>query len=90
MRDTSSRLILPDERDDGIDRRGFLRCMAWAGAGALYVVQGGVLKSWAIGSPPDSGEAARGVLAFVQISDSHMGFDQPANTDVAATLQIQN
>src|ERR1041384_252871 len=30
---------------------------------------------------------ARGSLRFVQISDSHIGFDKPANTDVAATLR---
>ncbi len=30
---------------DGVDRRGFLKCMAWAGTGALCLMQGGVLKS---------------------------------------------
>ena len=30
--------------NDGVDRRGFLKCMAWAGTNALCVVQGGVLK----------------------------------------------
>ena len=30
---------------DGVDRRGFLQCMAWAGTGMLYTVHGGVLKS---------------------------------------------
>ena len=33
---------------DGVDRRGFLKCMAWAGTGALCVIQGGVLKSFAL------------------------------------------
>jgi Icc protein len=28
---------------DGVDRRGFLKCMAWAGTGTLCVIQGGVL-----------------------------------------------
>src|SRR5205814_449780 len=28
-----------------------------------------------------------GGLRFVQISDTHIGFDKPANTDVAATLR---
>jgi hypothetical protein len=36
---------LLDHNHDGIDRRGFLRCMAWAGTGALCVLEGGVLKS---------------------------------------------
>ena len=34
---------------DGVDRRGFLKCMAWAGTGTLCVLQGGVLKSFALG-----------------------------------------
>ena len=39
--------LLHDHNNDGVDRRGFLKCMAWAGTGALYVMQGGVLKSYA-------------------------------------------
>ena len=27
--------LLHDHAGDGIDRRGFLKCMAWAGTGAL-------------------------------------------------------
>src|SRR5689334_5817895 len=72
----------------GLDRRGFLKCMAWVGTGAVWTLSGGVLK----GSP--LGQAAHvpiahgaGALRFVQISDSHIGFDKPANTDVAATLR---
>jgi 3',5'-cyclic AMP phosphodiesterase CpdA len=70
---------------DGIDRRGFLKCMAWAGAGALCVMKGGVLHSYALGGL--GGHKAQGELSFVQISDSHMGFSKPANTDVTATLK---
>ena len=33
------------------------------------------------------GHAGMGGLRFVQISDSHIGFDKPANTDVTATLR---
>ena len=69
---------------DGIDRRGFLKCMAWAGTGALCVMKGGVLESFALGH---KSYAAGGELSFAQISDSHMGFDKAANPDVAATLQ---
>jgi Icc protein len=73
---------------DGVDRRGFLKCMAWAGTGALCVIKGGVLSSYALGAAgkmhPDK---MMGELSFVQISDSHMGFNKPANTDVAATFQ---
>src|SRR5438874_8656514 len=28
-------------KDDGVDRRGFLECMAWAGTGLLWTVNGG-------------------------------------------------
>jgi plastocyanin len=75
------------------DRRGFLQCMAWVGTGAVWTMAGGVLK----GMPLE--QAARGAmgkgmagmsgggLRFVQISDSHIGFDKPANTDVTGTLR---
>jgi 3',5'-cyclic AMP phosphodiesterase CpdA len=76
-----------DHNHDGIDRRGFLKCMAWAGTGALCVLEGGVLKSFALDDPARTAKAARGELCFVQLSDSHMGFNKPANTDVAATLK---
>jgi Icc protein len=79
-------LIQHDHNHDGIDRRGFLKCMAWAGAGTLCVVEGGVLKSYALGHHA-KGFAAKGQLSFVQISDSHMGFSKPANPDVIATLK---
>jgi Icc protein len=80
--------ILHDHNHDGIDRRGFLKCMAWAGTGALCVMQGGVLKSYALNRPGDPGAAAaKGELSFVQISDSHMGFNKAANSDVAGTLK---
>lgn len=80
--------IAYDHNHDGIDRRGFLKCMAWAGAGALCVIKGGVLRSYALGrvAEMDSREL-KGELSFVQISDSHMGFDKAANPDVAGTLQ---
>lgn len=74
-----------DHNHDGIDRRGFLKCMAWAGAGAYCVMQGGVLHSYALGGL--GGHKPTGELSFVQISDSHMGFNKPANPDVTATLQ---
>jgi 3',5'-cyclic-AMP phosphodiesterase len=79
--------ILHDHNRDGIDRRGFLRCMAWAGTGALCVMQGGVLKSYALNRIPEPAAVAGAELSFVQISDSHMGFNKPANTDVAGTLK---
>jgi predicted phosphodiesterase len=81
--------IVHDHNADGIDRRGFLKCMAWAGTGALCVMHGGVLKSYSLSRLSDlgAGAAAGSELSFVQISDSHMGFNKPANQDVAGTLK---
>jgi 3',5'-cyclic-AMP phosphodiesterase len=77
-------LIAPDHEQDGIDRRGFLKCMAWAGTGVVWTVSGGVPTSLAFGN---DAKPAKGELHFVQISDSHIGFDKPANPDVIGTLQ---
>jgi 3',5'-cyclic-AMP phosphodiesterase len=88
MADKQKDEILHDHNHDGIDRRGFLRCMAWAGTGAFCVMQGGVLKSYSLsGLAGRSAKEMNGELSFVQISDSHMGFNKPANTDVAGTLK---
>jgi len=81
-----SGVIKHDHNNDGINRRGFLKCMAWAGTGAVCVVQGGVLQSFALGSGKAS-EKSMATLRFVQISDSHMGFNKPANPDVIGTLK---
>jgi 3',5'-cyclic-AMP phosphodiesterase len=84
-----SGLIQHDHNHDGIDRRGFLKCMAWAGTGALCMIEGGVLSSQALGAQTSSGMKPHrmGELTFVQISDSHMGFNKPANPDVISTLK---
>ncbi len=79
-----SKLIIHDHNDDGINRRGFLECMAWAGTGILWTVSGGILSSRAFGQKTS---VSKGELNFVQISDSHMGFTKPANPDVAGTLE---
>ncbi len=84
-----SGFIEHDHNNDGIDRRGFLKCMAWAGTGALCVIEGGILKSYALGSQKASAIRSHKTasFSFVQISDSHMGFNKPANPDVIATLK---
>jgi Icc protein len=71
-------------------RRGFLQCMAWVGTGAMWTSLGGVLKGMPIEQAAHGAMghgAGTGGLRFVQISDSHIGFDKPANTDVTATLR---
>ena len=70
---------------DGIDRRGFLKCMAWAGTGLVWTFAGGVPTSRVFGEPMKP--SAQSDFTFVQISDSHIGFNKPANADVTATLQ---
>ncbi|HSB71471.1 MAG TPA: metallophosphoesterase [Candidatus Methylomirabilis sp.] len=78
--------IQKDPSHDGIDRRGFLECMAWVGTGLLWTVSGGVLSSQRL-SPALAAEMPRGEFSFVQISDSHIGFNADANRDVTGTLQ---
>ncbi len=70
---------------DGIDRRGFLECMAWAGTGVLWSISGGILSSTVLTS--EAAAASGGDFTFIQISDSHIGFNKPANTDVAGTCR---
>ena len=38
---------------DGVDRRGFLQCMAWAGTGLVWTVTGGVLAREGVRHPSD-------------------------------------
>src|SRR5579862_3774664 len=77
-----------ERESDGIDRRGFLKCMAWAGTGVVLTMQSGVLRSVALADAAASGEAASaGDFTFVQISDSHIGFNKAANTNVVGTLE---
>jgi hypothetical protein len=77
---------------DGIDRRNFLSCMAWAGTGLLWTMAGGVpaSKLFAATGSGTGGVASRGSsgFSFVQISDSHIGFNKAANQDVTGTLQL--
>jgi len=69
------------ESGDGIDRRGFLKCMAWAGTGVVWTMTGGVLTACGFG-----GSSNKGDFTFAQVSDSHIGFHTEPNTDVTATL----
>jgi len=64
-------------------RRQTLECMAWAGAGVVWTVSGGVPSSRLIGAA----KATETGFSFVQISDSHIGFEKPANPDARATLR---
>jgi len=67
-----------------VDRRGFLKCMQWAGAGVVWSFAAGVPTSRLLGAPKPRLED----FAFVQISDSHIGFDKAANPDVDGTFRV--
>jgi len=87
QKDRDPNLLDQDQSKDGLDRRGFLKCMAWAGTGLLWTIAAeGIPTSHIFGGSKKSKNAESG-LRFVQISDSHMGFNKPANTDVVSTLQ---
>jgi len=69
---------------DGIDRRGFLKCMAWAGTGVIWTLSAGILSSCNLSQ---ASNASQGDFSFVQVSDSHIGFKNVPNMDVTSTFQ---
>ena len=71
------------DHDNQLERRSFLKCMAWAGAGVVWVMNAGVLSSCQL----VPGYSHKGVFSFVQISDSHIGFNKEPNQDVTKTFQ---
>jgi 3',5'-cyclic AMP phosphodiesterase CpdA len=73
------------DRRTGVNRRKVLECMTWAGTGVLWTIAGGVPRSAGIMGEAMAAESAG--LTFLQISDSHMGFDKPANPNVIGTLE---
>ena len=75
------------DREDGINRRHALECMIWAGTGVLWTVAGGVPKSMGLLGDAQAAETSASALTFLQISDSHVGFDKPANPNALGTLQ---
>ena len=71
-----------DEVGQGVDRRRALECMIWAGTGVLWTISGGVPTSSLI----TEAKAADTGFSFLQLSDSHIGFNKPANPNTIATL----
>jgi len=69
-------------------RRSALKCMAFGGAGTLFALAGGVLTpiDLAVAADDRLGAARLGKPLFVQISDTHIGFNKEANPDVSGTL----
>jgi 3',5'-cyclic AMP phosphodiesterase CpdA len=77
-----------DEGDnDGITRRHALECMIWAGTGVLWTISGGIPKSLSLLDSAQAATAAQTGFTFLQISDSHVGFNKPANPHAVDTLK---
>ena len=79
---------MPDTVEE--DRRDFLKCMAWAGTGALFAVAGGVPSSIGLDAAiaaPYRPQAKAASFTFLQVSDSHIGFNKPPNADARATFR---
>lgn len=68
-------------------RRGALKCLAFGGAGTMFMLSGGVLAPIDLAASAAEASPATGIPLFVQISDTHIGFNKPANPDVAGTLK---
>jgi 3',5'-cyclic AMP phosphodiesterase CpdA len=62
-----------------VERKRFLEHIGWTGAGLVFTLSA---SGSVVGAAP---EDATG-FSFVQISDSHIGFNKPANAHVAQTL----
>ncbi len=69
-------------------RRNALKCLAYGGAGTLFALSGGVFTpiDLALAGTDKQGAAGLGKPLFVQISDTHIGFNKDANPDVNGTL----
>jgi len=73
-----------NDHGEGLSRRKVLECMTWAGTGVLWTVAGGVPKSLGLVGEANAQSAG---FTFLQISDSHVGFDKPANPNALGTLE---
>src|SRR6201982_399256 len=78
---------MPSDRGEerGVSRRKISECMTWAGTAVLWTVAGGMPRSLGIMGEAAAAEASG--LTFLQISDSHGGFDQPGNPHALGTLE---
>ncbi len=67
-------------------RRGFLKCGLWAGTGVVWAVSGGIPRSIGL-NLVDAAFADTASFSFVQISDSHIGFNKAPNPDPSVTFR---
>jgi len=78
-------MMTHDDEDRGPSRRKVLECMTWAGTGVLWTVAGGVPAS--LGIIDEAIAAEQKGFTFLQISDSHIGFNKEENPNAPGTLQ---
>jgi hypothetical protein len=76
----------PDRDANGLSRRGLLKCSAWAGTGVVWALAGGVPRAFALDAMGAGEGADPHAFHFLQISDTHIGFNKAANPDPAKTL----
>jgi 3',5'-cyclic AMP phosphodiesterase CpdA len=75
------------DEESGLSRRKVLECMTWAGTGVLWTITGGVPHSLGLVGAANAAEKPAAGMTFMQISDSHVGFDKPANPNALGTLE---
>ena len=80
--------MMDDREDRGMTRRRALGCLAWGGSGLLWTMAGGVPVATVLGGAARAADAmAVSAFSFVQISDTHIGFNKEANPDVVGTTK---
>jgi Calcineurin-like phosphoesterase len=70
--------------DSGSTRRKVLECMTWAGTGLLWTLSGGIPRTAGLIGEAKAQDTK--AFTFLQLSDSHIGFDKPANPNANGTL----
>jgi len=83
---------LQNLNNDGVDRRGFLKCMAWAGTGLVWTMTGGIPVSQAFAKNLRDKSVKGADFSFVQIVMQDMGVlarDTPASNQRESQLAHQ-
>ena len=73
------------DEERGMNRRKVLECMTWTGTGVLCTNSCGIHRSLGLVEAANAAESK--AMTFLQISDSHVGFDKPANPNALGTLE---
>jgi hypothetical protein len=69
-------------------RREALSCLsAWSGAAIVWTISGGIPIALGATNAEAPRPSAKSALTFVQISDTHIGFNKAANPDVVGSLR---